>query len=163
MRLPRMTNSAMDCHWNAFSGRNNDLTLPSQPPYFIASCPSPHSSSSETRRRPAGLVAGAQAGAVVAVEELVERDMVAPGGSVWKTLLSPKTGRRPLAIVAEEQLRQAPGEVAGNRSRSPFRPEPVGQLNLKRRRNSGDIRASDWTIKKLIGTQIGPRQFELPP
>src|ERR1043166_5035994 len=64
--------------------------------------------------RPAGLVAGSDARAVVAVEVLVEEDQVAP---VWVTLklLGPAVDGTAPGVVAEEDAREAPRDLAGDR------------------------------------------------
>ena len=80
---------------------------------------------------PAGLVARAEAGAVVAVEVFVEQDVVAPVRIVLE-LLGAAVHRPPAVLVAQEDAREA---VA----RSPWRPrtgssclpEPVGHSTLK--------------------------------
>ena len=46
-------------------------------------------------RRPAGLVAGADAGSVIAVEILVEQDEVAPMGVVLEDRLTPENRTAP--------------------------------------------------------------------
>ena len=57
------------------------------------------------QRRPSGLVAGAEAGAVVAVEVLVERNVVAPV-RVLLELLRAAEHRPPAALVAQEDALQ---------------------------------------------------------
>ena len=68
------------------------------------------------RPGPAGLVAGADAGAVVAVEVLVEQQVVAPVRDRSGTSRSPpKTGRRP-SLVAQEDARPAGSAISARTS-----------------------------------------------
>ena len=60
---------------------------------------------------PAGLVGGAEALAGIAVEVLVERQQVVPGGVVLEQCSSPKTGRRPSLV--EEDAHQPPRQIVG--------------------------------------------------
>src|SRR2546426_5399088 len=64
--------------------------------------------------RPAGLVAGPDARAVVAVEVFVEEDQVAPVRVTLKFLGPPVDGTAPV-LVAEEDSREAPRDLAGDR------------------------------------------------
>src|SRR4051794_6631641 len=62
---------------------------------------------------PAGLVARAQARTVVAVEVLVEEQMVAPV-RVDLDFLRPAEDRPPALLVAQEDADQPPGELVGD-------------------------------------------------
>src|SRR2546422_9064454 len=64
--------------------------------------------------RPAGLVAGPDARTVVAVEVFVEEDQVAPVRVTLKFLGPPVDGTAPV-LVAEEDSREAPRDLAGYR------------------------------------------------
>ena len=81
--------------------------------------------------RPAGLVGGAEPGAVVAVEVLVEEDVVLPG-RVGLEPLDPAEARPP-AVLADEEERDQP--VGGGRRRSRRAcscvPEPVGYSSVR--------------------------------
>ena len=79
---------------------------------------------------PAGLVAGADAGAVVAVEVFMERDEVAPMGIVLEFFRAAED--RPAAmLVAQKYARQALRNFAGDCPRdSSDLPEPVGHSTL---------------------------------
>jgi hypothetical protein len=62
---------------------------------------------------PAGLVAGAQPGARLAVEVLVEQHQVAPAGVALQGLVPPGEGAPP-RLIREEEADQAPGEDVGD-------------------------------------------------
>ena len=47
--------------------------------------------------RPSSLMTGTKTGPIVAVEILVEQDIVSPVGSSWNFFVPPYTGRLPLA------------------------------------------------------------------
>ena len=69
--------------------------------------------SAATRRGPPGLVAGAEAGAVVAVEVLIERNAVAPVRVVLELFRAAKH-RTPAGLVAQEDALQAIGDLVGH-------------------------------------------------
>ena len=77
--------------------------------------------------RPAGLVRGAEAGAGVAVEVLVEQDQVAPGRVVAGAA---RSRRRPAGVPSsssqEERRSAAPASSSATSPRSSCAPEPVG-------------------------------------
>src|SRR5262249_32655272 len=65
------------------------------------------------QRGPAGLVACAKAGAVVAMKELMERDVVAPVGVALDVLVVAE--HRPTAVtIAQKDAGQSPGKPFGN-------------------------------------------------
>ena len=82
-------------------------------------------------RGPAGLVAGAEARAGVAVEVLVERDLVVPGGSVQEPRCAPSAGRRPSASRHEQADQPAWRGRRRPRPACSCCPEPVGYSTSK--------------------------------
>ncbi len=85
---------------------------------------------------PAGLVAGAEAAAGVAVEVLVEQEVIAEVGVVLEQLDVAEDRPAPVG-VAQEEPRQPPRQLVGTSSIVTFRPEPVGTRPGSRRRSSG--------------------------
>ena len=65
------------------------------------------------KTRPAGLVARANAGPIVAVKVLVEKDQVAPVGIALEEPVS-AGGRSAAAVVAQEDVNQAAGNLRGD-------------------------------------------------
>src|SRR5579871_6985436 len=53
-------------------------------------------------RRPAGLVAGAESGAVVAVKILIERNVIAPQRAALKELVRAEDGPAPVGVARED-------------------------------------------------------------
>jgi hypothetical protein len=78
--------------------------------------------------RPAGLVRGAQSGAVVAVEVLVEQDEVAPV-RVGLELLRAAVDRAAPVAIDEERGDQTAGQFAGNLGQRHSLPRPGGALD----------------------------------
>ena len=81
--------------------------------------------------RPAGLVRGADAGAGVAVEVLVEQQQVAPLGVVAELRDAPATGRCPSAS-GQPDRDQPRGQVGGHVPQPQAPPDPVGYSTVKR-------------------------------
>ena len=82
---------------------------------------------------PSGLVAGSEPCAVVAVKELVKRDIVAPGGVFLKQIVVTEYGPPPaLGFIAKEDPRQASRQVRGDRVQVDSTSRTRGQLNPKR-------------------------------
>ena len=79
---------------------------------------------------PAGLMAGAEPRAVVAVEVFVEQDVVAPVG-IGLELLRAAVHRPPAVLVAQEDPREPVGDLLGTSKRFIILPEPVGHSILK--------------------------------
>ena len=79
---------------------------------------------------PAGLMTGADAGAVVAVEVLVKEDLVAPVRVGLHTSVAPKTGRRPSGPRRKIEIRRREISSAIS-SRGRCWPEPVGYSTMK--------------------------------
>src|SRR5437879_467715 len=80
--------------------------------------------------RPSRLVTGTNAGAVVAVEVLVEEDEVAPvriGGEA----LHAAVDRAPPIRVAQEDPRESPGELRGDLPQGHHLPRPRRELDLQ--------------------------------
>ena len=80
--------------------------------------------------RPAGLMARAEPGAVVAVEVLVEEDVVLPG-RVGLEPLDPAEARPPSVLADEEERDQPLAEVGGDLVERELLPEPVGYSTLR--------------------------------
>ena len=78
---------------------------------------------------PPGLVAGAEPGAVVAVEVLVEQDQVAPVRIVLE-LRRAAVHRPPPVVVAQERRRQPPRDLLRDLEQRHVLPEPVGHSTL---------------------------------
>ena len=94
-------------------------------------CRSPSRNSSATVPGPAGLVAGAEAGAVVAVEVLVEQQQVAPV-RVGLELLDAAVHRPAAVLVRAGTSRVSRPAISSATSRRfSSRPEPVGHSTLK--------------------------------
>ena len=80
---------------------------------------------------PAGLMAGAEAGAVVAVEVLVEQDEIAPV-RVFLELPRAAVDRPPAVLVAQEDAAPAGAQISSATwYRFICRPEPVGHSTVK--------------------------------
>ena len=78
---------------------------------------------------PSGLVVGAEARAVVAVEVLVEEEVVVPTGSVWNFSAPPHTGRRPFSSGRKIDTSRRPSSSAISNSVIST-PDPVGHSTL---------------------------------
>ena len=79
--------------------------------------------------RPAGLVRGAEAGAVVAVEVLVEEDVVLPL-RIGLEPLDPAEARPPAVGADEEDRDQPVAQVGGDLVEVIRLPEPVGYSSV---------------------------------
>ena len=77
------------------------------------------------QRRPARLVAGADAPAGVTVEALVEGLRLCQSRWVWKRPASPKTGRRPFSSSRKIETRRR-ARSSARTVRVTLRPEPAG-------------------------------------
>src|SRR6478609_2008426 len=80
---------------------------------------------------PSGLVTGADAGAVVAVEVLVEEDQVAPV-RVGLELFAATIDRSLAFLVAEKDLRESPGKLARDFVQVHLLARSGGELDLER-------------------------------
>ena len=111
---------------------------------------------------PAGLVGGAEPRCRVAVEVLVEADVVVParvfceGRSAGAPDVGPRASGRNIDTSRSRQVRRPPLEAH-------LLPEPVGYSTVKPRAEEGRSARSASTTSKFTGNQTGPRQFELPP
>src|SRR5437899_5386772 len=106
--------------------------------------------------RPAGLVAGPDARAVVAVEVFVEEDQVAPVRVTLKFLGPPVDGTAPV-LVAEEDSREAPLDLAGDR------PEVEHGPVARRARHLGRIAVEVVELLERLDQQIVHREPDGAP
>ncbi len=111
---------------------------------------------------PAGLVGGTQAGAVVAVEVLVEQQVVLPGRVGLEPLDAAEAG--PAAVGADQEDRdQALAQVLGDLAERQLLPRPGRVLDLERVAEEAVVALQRLEDQVVEGNHSGPRQLELPP
>ena len=111
---------------------------------------------------PAGLVAGANAGAVVAMEVLVEQQVVASIGIALK-LFGAAKDRAPAGFVTQKDPRQATGDLLRHLEQVHQPARPGRAFDFEVVSVVGEVMHQGADDQRVDRPRIGPRQFELPP
>ena len=112
--------------------------------------------------RPTSLVGSPQPGPVVAMEVLVEKQVVLPC-RVGLEALGAAEGRPAPFSIDEEDRREAVSQVMGDLLQRQLLPRAGRVLDLERVLEEAVVALEGPITRKLTGNQRGPRQLELPP